>query len=134
MAEIEAIGRVLALAEWTGARVHIAHHSAADSLFVLRAAKLRGVDVTVETCPQYLLLNTNDMLRLGGILRVNPPVREKRNQEPLFAALGDGTIDLIATDHAPHASYEKEVEFTEVPPGMLGLEFALHMRPRTVPT
>ena len=56
--EIEAIGRVLTLAEWTGARVHIAHHSAADSLYVLRDAKRRGVDVTVETCPQYLLLNT----------------------------------------------------------------------------
>ncbi|MEO0032669.1 MAG: allantoinase AllB, partial [Pseudomonadota bacterium] len=100
--EIEAIGRVLTLAEWTGARVHIAHHSAADSLYLLRAAKARGVDVTVETCPQYLLLNTDDMRRLGGILRVNPPIREPRHNQPLWDALCDGTIDMIATDHAPH--------------------------------
>ena len=108
--EIEAIGRVLTLAEWTGARVHIAHHSAADSLFVIRAAKQRGVDVTVETCPQYLLLNTGDMLRLGGILRLNPPIREERHNQPLWDALMDGTIDMIATDHAPHAPEEKTRE------------------------
>jgi dihydroorotase len=107
VAEIEAIGRVLTLAEWTGARVHIAHHSAADSLYLLRAAKSRGVDVTVETCPQYLLLNTNDILRLGGILRVNPPIREPRHNQPLWDALMDGTIDMIATDHAPHTPEEK---------------------------
>ncbi len=107
VAEIEAIGRVITLAEWTGARVHIAHHSAADSLYLLRAAKARGVDVTAETCPQYLLLNTNDILRLGGILRVNPPVREPRHNQPLWDALMDGTLDMIATDHAPHTPEEK---------------------------
>lgn len=110
VAEIEAIGRVLTLAEWTGARVHIAHHSAADSLFLIRAAKQRGVDVTVETCPQYLLLNTGDMLRLGGILRLNPPIREARHNQPLWDALMDGTIDMIATDHAPHTPEEKTRE------------------------
>jgi len=107
VAEIEAIGRVITLAEWTGARVHIAHHSAADSLYLLRAAKARGVDVTAETCPQYLLLNTDDILRLGGILRVNPPVREPRHNQPLWDALMDGTLDMIATDHAPHTPEEK---------------------------
>ena len=110
VAEIEAIGRVITLAEWTGARVHIAHHSAADSLYLLRAAKARGVDVTAETCPQYLLLNTNDILRLGGILRVNPPVREPRHNQPLWGALMDGTLDMIATDHAPHTPEEKTRE------------------------
>ncbi|RZL10926.1 MAG: allantoinase AllB [Rubrivivax sp.] len=108
--EIEAVGRVLTLAEWTGARVHIAHHSAADSLFLIREAKRRGVDVTVETCPQYLLLNTTDMLRLGGILRLNPPIREARHNQPLWDALMDGTIDMIATDHAPHTPEEKTRE------------------------
>ncbi|MFM0636259.1 allantoinase AllB [Paraburkholderia metrosideri] len=107
VAEIEAINRVLTLAEWTGARVHIAHHSSADSLFVLRDFKRRGVDVTAETCPQYVLLNTDHMLKLGGILRLNPPIREARNNEPLWDALLDGTIDMIATDHAPHAPDEK---------------------------
>lgn len=110
VAEIEAIGRVITLAEWTGARVHIAHHSAADSLYLLRAAKARGVDVTVETCPQYLLLNTADVLRLGGITRLNPPIREARHNQPLWDALLDGTIDMIATDHAPHTPEEKTRE------------------------
>ncbi|UUX96138.1 allantoinase AllB [Aquabacterium sp. J223] len=107
VAEIEAIARVIILAEWTGARLHIAHHSAADSLYLLRDAKRRGVDVTVETCPQYLLLNTDHMLRLGGVMRLNPPIREARHNQPLWDALMDGTIDMIATDHAPHAPEEK---------------------------
>ena len=110
VAEIEAINRVLTLAEWTGARVHIAHHSAADSLFLLREAKRRGVDVTAETCPQYLLLNTEHMLKLGGVMRVNPPIREARHNQPLWDALMDGTIDMIATDHAPHTPEEKTRE------------------------
>lgn len=110
VAEIEAIGRVLTLAEWTGARVHIAHHSAADSLFLLREAKRRGVDVTAETCPQYLLLNTDHMLKLGGVMRLNPPIREARHNQPLWDALMDGTLDMIATDHAPHTPEEKTRE------------------------
>ena len=110
VAEIEAIGRVLTLAEWTGARVHIAHHSAADSLYLLRDAKRRGVDVTAETCPQYLLLNTDHMHKLGGIMRLNPPIREARHNQPLWDALMDGTIDMIATDHAPHTPEEKTRE------------------------
>ena len=105
--EIEAIGRAIVFAEWTGARLHIAHHSAKDSLYLVRAAKARGVDVTVETCPQYLLLDTNDVERLGGILRVNPPIRAPGHGEALWQALRDGTIDMIATDHAPHAPEEK---------------------------
>ncbi|SDZ24881.1 dihydroorotase [Variovorax sp. YR266] len=110
VAEIEAIGRVLTLAEWTGARVHIAHHSAADSLFLLREAKRRGVDVTAESCPQYLLLNTSHMLKLGGVMRLNPPIREARHNQPLWDALLDGTLDMIATDHAPHTPEEKTRE------------------------
>lgn len=110
VAEIEAIGRVLTLAEWTGARVHIAHHSAADSLYLLRAARARGVDVTAETCPQYLLLNTDHMRTLGGVMRLNPPIREPRHNQPLWDALLDGTLDMIATDHAPHAPEEKTRE------------------------
>jgi dihydroorotase len=110
VAEIEAINRVLTLAEWTGARVHIAHHSAADSLYLLREFKRRGVDVTAETCPQYLLLNTDHMLKLGGVMRVNPPIREPRHNQPLWDALMDGTLDMIATDHAPHTPEEKTRE------------------------
>ncbi|MGA8399886.1 MAG: allantoinase AllB [Stellaceae bacterium] len=105
--EVEAIGRAIAFAEWTGARLHIAHHSSKDALHLVRAAKARGVDVTVETCPQYLFFDTADVERLGGILRVNPPIRAAGHGEALWQALIDGTIDMIATDHAPHAPEEK---------------------------
>lgn len=105
--EVEAVGRVITLAEWTGARIHIAHLSSADSLYLIRDAKRRGVDVTVETCPQYLLLNTDDIMRLGGLLRMNPPIREPRHNQPLWDALTEGVIDMIATDHAPHSPDEK---------------------------
>ena len=108
--EIEAIGRAITFAEWTGARLHIAHHSAADSLYLLRDAKRRGVDVTAETCPQYLLLNTADLTRLGSVLRVNPPIRDARHNAPLWDALVEGVLDMIATDHAPHATDEKTRE------------------------
>ncbi|MPZ55295.1 MAG: amidohydrolase family protein [Rhizobiales bacterium] len=104
---IEAVSRAAAIAEWTGARIHILHISSAEELRPLRDAKARGVDITGETCPQYLFLSTDDYDRLTGIIRVNPPVREPRNQEPLWAALADNTIDLVATDHAPHAIDEK---------------------------
>ena len=96
-----------AFAEWTGARLHIAHKSSADGLDLVRRAKSRGVDVTVETCPQYLIFSVDDMDALGGQLRVNPPIREKGHAEALWAALHDGTIDMIATDHAPHLPEEK---------------------------
>jgi dihydroorotase len=104
---VEAVSRACILSEWTGARIHILHISSADELRPLREAKARGVDVTGETCPQYLFLSADDYARFGGVIRVNPPVREKDNQEPIFAALKDGTIDMIATDHAPHSPEEK---------------------------
>jgi dihydroorotase len=104
---IEAVSRAAILAEWTGARIHILHISSADELRPLREAKARGVDITGETCPHYLLLSSDDYARLGGIIRVNPPVREAHHQEPLWQALADGTIDMVATDHAPHAPEEK---------------------------
>ena len=73
---MEAVGRAIIFAEWTGARLHIAHKSSKDALYLIRDAKRRGVDVTVETCPQYLLLSTEDMAVQGGVMRVNPPIRE----------------------------------------------------------
>jgi len=104
---IEAVSRAAILAEWTGARIHILHISSAAELRPLREAKSRGVDITGETGAHYLMLSTEDYARFGGIIRVNPPVREATNQAPLWAALADGTIDMIATDHAPHAPEEK---------------------------
>lgn len=104
---IEAVSRAVIFAEWTGARLHIAHKSSSDALYVLREAKRRGVDVTVETCPQYLLLSTEDQKKLGNVMRVNPPIREPGHQEPLWRALHEGIVDMIATDHAPHTPEEK---------------------------
>ena len=104
---IEAVERAATIAEWTGARIHILHISSAAELRPLREAKARGVDITGETCPHYLMLADNDYERLGGIIRVNPPVREAENQELLWHALIDGTVDMIATDHAPHTPEEK---------------------------
>jgi dihydroorotase len=104
---IEAVSRMVIFSEWTGARLHIAHKSSSDALPVLRDAKRRGVDITVETCPQYLLLNTNDVLRLGSLLRVNPPIRDQHHNQLLWDALHEGVIDMIATDHAPHTPEEK---------------------------
>jgi dihydroorotase len=104
---VEAVSRACILSEWTGARIHILHISSADELRPLREAKARGVEVTGETCPQYLMLSSDDYARFSGIIRVNPPVREKSNQDPLWAALLDGTVDMIATDHAPHTPDEK---------------------------
>jgi dihydroorotase len=104
---VEAVSRAAILAEWTGARIHILHMSSAEELRPLREAKARGVDITGETCPHYLLLSTDDYNRVPGVIAVNPPVREARNREPLWQALLDGSIDLIATDHAPHTPEEK---------------------------
>jgi dihydroorotase len=104
---VEAVARAAILAEWTGARIHILHISSADELRPLAEAKARGVDITGETCPHYLMLSSDDYARFGGIIRVNPPVREAHHQGPLWRALADGTIDVIATDHAPHSPEEK---------------------------
>src|SRR5262249_24172087 len=98
---IEAVARAAILAEWAGARIHILHISSSDELRPLAEAKGRGVDITGETCPHYVMLSSDDYARFAGVIRVNPPVREKRHQEPIWAALTSGTIDMIATDHAP---------------------------------
>src|ERR1700733_12487598 len=104
---VEAVARAAILAEWTGARIHVLHISLAAELRPLAEAKARGVEITGETCPHYLLLSEKDYEKSGGVVRVNPPVRETPNQQPLWNALVDGTVDMIATDHAPHTPEEK---------------------------
>lgn len=106
----EAVSRAAVLAEWTGARIHVLHISSEAELRPLAEAKARGVDVTGETCPCYLLLDTRDYERLGSIIRVNPPVREASDSEAIWAALKSGVVDMIATDHAPHTPEEKRKE------------------------
>jgi dihydroorotase len=123
---IEAVSRAAVLAEWTGARIHILHISSADELRPLREAKARGVDITGETGPHYLMLSADDYEKFAGVIRVNPPVREKFNQEPLWQALADGTIDLVATDHAPHTPEEKtRNDIFDVDCGFPGVELQM---------
>ena len=104
---IEAVGRACALAEWTGARIHVLHISSGGELIPLADAKRRGVDVTGETCPCYLMLDSRDYERLGSVIRVNPPVREAKDSAAIWEALRSGVVDMIATDHAPHTPEEK---------------------------
>ncbi|WP_426957027.1 dihydroorotase [Muricoccus radiodurans] len=105
---LESLSRCIMLSEWTGARIHIAHESCARSIPHIAAAKTRGVPITVETCPQYLLIAAEDLTgEAARIGRLNPPIREGAQRAPLLAALRDGIIDILGTDHAPHAMEEK---------------------------
>jgi dihydroorotase len=120
-----AVERNLRLAEYTGGRLHIAHVSTAGSAELIRAAKARDVKVTAEVTPQHLTLNCDLLESYNTDYKVNPPLRTQEDIEALVQALADGTIDAIATDHAPHQWDEKEVEFIHAPFGMIGLETAL---------
>jgi dihydroorotase len=113
------------LAALTDGRVHIAHVSCAETVEVVRQAKKKGIRVTAETCPHYFCLTEEAVIGYNETARVNPPLRTKRDVEAILEGLGDGTIDCIATDHAPHSAEEKEVEFDQAPTGMIGLETAL---------
>lgn len=104
---VEAVARAAILAEWTGARIHILHVSSADELRPLAEAKARGVDITAETAPHYLLLDEHAYRDKRSLIRVNPPIRQKQHQVALWQAIRNRTIDMIATDHAPHAESEK---------------------------
>lgn len=113
------------LAALTGGRVHIAHVSCAETVEVVRQAKRQGIQATAETCPHYFCLTEEAVVGYNEMARVNPPLRSKRDVEAILEGLADGTIDCIATDHAPHSLEEKEVEFDQAPTGMIGLETAL---------
>lgn len=124
-AEAAMAARDVMLADLTGGRVHIAHVSCAETVDIIRRAKRAGVKVTAETCPQYFILSQEAIIGYDSMMRVNPPLRSKADLMTIIDALKDGTIDCIATDHAPHSSEEKEVEFDQAPCGMLGLETSL---------
>ncbi len=113
--------RELALSESSGARIHIAHVSTAGAAAFIRSAKARGVRVTCETAPHYLMLSHELLRKRDADYRMNPPLREESDIEAMKAAVADGTIDCIVTDHAPHAAEEK-ADFTAAPNGVVGLE------------
>lgn len=117
--------REIALCELTGAPVHIAHVSTAEAVRALREAKARGLPVTAETAPHYFALTEEAVLSRGADAKMNPPLRREADREAVRAGLADGTIDCIATDHAPHAPAEKAAGLEAAPFGVIGLETAL---------
>lgn len=125
LSEETIVARDLLLAEDTGARLHIAHVSSAGSVRLIREAKRRGVRVTAEVTPHHLTLTDEAVQGFDTNVKMNPPLRSAADVEAVREALIDGTIDAIATDHAPHAPEEKSVEFHAAPFGVLGLETAL---------
>ncbi|GAA1753141.1 dihydroorotase [Luedemannella helvata] len=125
VAEEAIIARDVLLAEHVGARLHICHVSTAGSVEILRWAKKRGIRVTAEVTPHHLLLTDEKAGGYDPVFKVNPPLRTNADVAALRQGLADGTIDIVATDHAPHALQDKECEWAYARPGMVGLETAL---------
>jgi dihydroorotase len=119
--------RDIALSELTGASVHIAHVSTMESVRAIRDAKTRDVPVTAETAPHYFTLTDASVKGYNTNMKMNPPLRSSQDRDAVRQGLADGTIDVIATDHAPHSSIEKSVEFHQAPNGIIGLETALSL-------
>jgi dihydroorotase len=126
-AEESIVARDIALAELTGAKLHIAHASTAGSVELIRRAKIAGVNVTAEVTPHHLTLTEERVIGYNTNTKVNPPLRTNRDCEALIQGLKDGVIDIIATDHAPHTPVEKLCEFAYAPFGISMLETALGM-------
>ena len=139
-AETVMVARDLLLAERAGARLHVLHASAAATLDLVRWGKARGIPVTVEVTPHHLLLCDEDVAAAGfhPHWKMNPPLRSRRDREALLEAVADGTVDAIATDHAPHHALDKDAPFPEAAFGVVGLETALgllltHLVPDPLP-
>lgn len=124
-AETVQVMRDIALSEMTGARVHLAHLSCLASLEAVRAAKKRGIPVTAEACPHHFALSDDMIPGYDADWKMNPPLRAKSDREALVEAIADGTIDAIATDHAPHGCVAKSAGFDTAPFGVIGLETSL---------
>ncbi len=133
-AEESIVVRDALLARDAGARVHICHASTEGTVELLKWAKAQGISITAEVAPHHLLLNDSRLAAYDPIYKVNPPLREERDNRALAQALADGVIDCVATDHAPHASQDKCCEFAQARPGMLGLETALGIVVETMVT
>jgi len=122
--EYIAIFRDIALSRLTGGRLHIAHVSTKESAQLIKMAKEEGLPVTTEVTPHHLIFTEENLETFDPVYKVNPPLRKNEDREFLIEALKEGVIDVIATDHAPHASFEKEDEFLAAPFGMIWLDFA----------
>jgi dihydroorotase len=115
------------LARFTGARLHLCHISTKGAVDLIRKAKKDGVRVTCETCPHYFYFNDVVLESSDANYKVNPPIRSEMDRQAIIEGLKDGTIDCIATDHAPHCQAEKELEFANAPYGMIGFETAVSL-------
>ena len=124
LAEDVLVARDLMLAEFTEAYLHVAHVSTRGAVELIRRARDRGVHVTAEVAPHHLTLTDEAVAGYDTHAKVAPPLRSESDREACCEGLRDGTLDAIATDHAPHAQHEKELDFSEAPPGMIGLETA----------
>jgi dihydroorotase len=122
VAEDIIVARDLILAEYVGVHYHLLHASTRGAIHLVREAKARGIRVTCEVTPHHLLLTDAACMGYDTFCKVNPPLREEEDVAALREALADGTIDAIATDHAPHSSLEKDCEFAAASPGMIGLQ------------
>jgi dihydroorotase len=125
IAEELVVMRDAMLAQETRAAVHVCHISTAKAVDIVRQMKKRGVAITCETCPQYFTLTEDEILTQGAMARVNPPLRTEKDVKGIIAGLRDGTIDAIATDHAPHSAEEKSRPLARSLSGMVGLETSL---------
>ena len=124
-AEEIVVARDLAMARLTGGRIHVCHVTGARAVAAIRRAKAEGIRVTAEVTPHHLVFTDDDLRTFDTNFKVNPPIRTAEDRDALREGLLDGTIDAIATDHAPHAVEEKDAEFDRSPPGTIGLETAL---------
>lgn len=131
-AAISALQTILDLLRTHPARVHITHLSTQEELELMKNAKHEGLDITCDVTPHHLAFTTEDVLQMGHLLRVNPPIREKRDADALWEGVCNGDVDMIATDHAPHQLSEKQQEYAKVPSGLPGVQtmllFLLHHR------
>jgi dihydroorotase len=125
IAEDIIVARDIALSEWAKQPIHIAHVSTAGTVRMIREAKLRGINITAETAPHYFTLTEEAVGTFDTNTKVNPPLRSARDVDAIKEGLRDGTIDVIASDHAPHSSVEKDVEYDNAAFGMIGLETSL---------
>lgn len=132
VAEEAIIARDVLLAEHVGSRLHVCHVSTAGSVQIIRWAKQRGIDVTAEVTPHHLLLTEEQVRGYDPVFKVNPPLRTQADVHALREALADGTIDIVATDHAPHPAEAKDCEWSAAAMGMLGLETALSIVVQTM--
>jgi len=121
------IARDIILAQLTRARLHIAHISTKGGIELVRSAKKKGIPVTAEVTPHHLILSDDSLVNYDPNFKVNPPLRSAEHRQALLEGLKDGTIDIIATDHAPHTPEEKDVEFDLAPFGLIGLETAVSL-------